>query len=80
MAGNGSSRTTGSAVGTLGKSLAHKSVVVTVTGRGGSYTTVLTTDYHGHAALGAVPLPAGTYLVSLRAGDTRVVHKLLLLP
>src|SRR5207253_3832761 len=54
------------------KSLTHKSVVVTVTGRGGSYTTVLTTDYHGHASLGAVPLPASTYLVTAQFGDITI--------
>ncbi len=48
-----------------GRRLPEKTVFFVVTGSGGSHAVAVITDYLGRAPLGAVPLPVGTYAVTV---------------
>lgn len=51
-----------------GSGLVQRTVLFTVTGNGLTYNKTAITDYLGRAALGTVPLPAGTYSVAAAFG------------
>jgi VCBS repeat-containing protein len=51
-------------------SLFEKTVILEITGDGGTYHEAVVTDYGGRAFLGDIPLPRGTYSVTASFGGT----------